>query len=121
MFGWFWEFLYDISKTIFRLIDTLVECAHMLCGVEKITVDGKSTDLMTYLLNGENISFAFKTSALVATILLVVFTVFMIVRTVAKDKAEGTPIQICMKAFKTLLTFFFVPLLNTQTDSCACP
>ena len=59
----------------------------------------------------DEIGFAFKISALLATILLVVFAVFMIIRSIAKDKAEGTPTQIAIKAFKTLLMFFLVPVV----------
>ena len=111
MFSWFWEFLYMISKTIFRLIDGLILCANMLCGITPINFEGEESDFLTYLLFSNEISFAFKVSALLATILLVLFTVFMIIRTIAKDKAEGTPTQIAVKAFKTLLMFFFVPLV----------
>ena len=35
----------------------------------------------------------------------------MIMRSITKDKAEGTPAQIAIKAFKTVLLFFFVPLV----------
>ena len=109
MFDWFWEFLYMISKTIFRLIDGLIKCANVLCGLDPISFDGEESDLMTYLFFSDEIGFAFMISAILATILVVVFTVFMILRTIAKDKAEGTPTQIAIKAFKTLLMFFFVP------------
>ena len=34
MFGWFYEFLYGISKTIFKVIDGLILCANKLCGIE---------------------------------------------------------------------------------------
>ena len=109
MFSWFWEFLYMISKTIFRLIDGLILCANKLCGIEPIYLDGEPTDFLTYLIFSDSISFAFKASAILATILLVVFTVFMIIRTISKDKVEGTPGQIAVKSFKTLLMFFFIP------------
>ena len=98
-----------ISKTIFRIIDGLILCANKLCGIDTINFEGEETDFLGYLLFSNEVSFAFKVSALLATILLVVFTVFMIIRSITKDKAEGTPIQIAIKAFKTLLMFFFVP------------
>lgn len=109
MFGWFWNFLYSITRTIFRLIDGLVLCANKLCGIEPVNFDGEETDFMTYLFFSSEVSFAFKISALLATILLVVFTVFMIIRSITKDKSEGTPAQIAVKSFKTILMFFFVP------------
>ena len=111
MFNWFWEFLYMISKTLFRLIDGLILCANKLCGIDPINFEGEKTDLMSYLILSDEIGFAFRISAILATILLVVFTVFMIIRSIAKDKAEGTPAQIAIKAFKTILMFFLVPMI----------
>ena len=111
MFDWFYEFLFSISTTLFRLIDGLVMCANKLCGIEPVNFNGKETDFLTYLLFSDEIGFAFRASAVLATILLVIFTVFMIIRTVVKDKAEGTPAQIAVKSFKTLLMFFLVPLV----------
>lgn len=109
MFDWFWEFLYGISKTIFRLIDGLIGCANKLCGIETISFEGEETDFMSYLMFSDEIGFAFRISAILATILLVIFSVFAIIRSISKDKAEGTPTQIAIKAFKTLLMFFLVP------------
>jgi len=109
MFDWFWEFLFSISSTLFRLIDGLILCANKLCGIDTINFDGEEKDFLSYLLFSDEIGFAFRVSAILATILLVIFTVFMIIRSITKDKAEGTPAQIAIKAFKTILMFFFVP------------
>ena len=109
MFDWFWEFLFSISSTLFRLIDGLILCANKLCGIDTINFNGEEKDFLSYLLFSDEIGFAFRVSAILATILLVIFTVFMIIRTITKDKAEGTPAQIAVKAFKTILMFFFVP------------
>ena len=109
MFDWFWEFLYMLSKTIFRIIDGLILCANKLCGIDTISFGGEETDFLSYLLFSDEIGFAFRVSAILATILLVIFTVFMILRNIAKDKAEGTSAQIAIKAFKTILMFFLVP------------
>ena len=111
MFDWFYEFLYGISKTLFRLIDGLISCANKLCGIEPINLNGEETDFLTYLLGSDKVGFAFRVSAILAIILLVIFTVFMIIRSIVKDKVEGTPAQIAVKSFKTLLTFFLVPLV----------
>lgn len=109
MFDWFWEFLYMISSTIFRLIDGLILCANKLCGIDTISFDGEESDFLTYLFFSNEIGFAFRVSALLATILLVIFSVFMIIRSIGKDKVEESPAQIAIKAFKTILLFFFVP------------
>ena len=110
MFGWFYEFLYGISKTIFKVIDGLILCANKLCGIESISFEGEETDFLSYLLFSNEIGFAFRISAVLATMLLIIFTVFMIMRSIVKEKAEGTPAQIAVKSFKTLLTFLFVPI-----------
>ena len=111
MFDWFYEFLYMISKTLFRLVDGLILCANKICGIDPINFDGEETDFLSYLLRSDDIGLAFRVSAVLATVLLVIFTVFMIIRSIVKDKAEGTPAQIAVKSFKTLLTFFLVPLV----------
>ena len=111
MFSWFWEFLYMLSKTIFRIVDGLILCANKLCGIDPISFDGEDTDFLSYLLFSDEVGFAFRVSAILATILLVIFTVFMIIRTITKDKVEGTPAQIAVKSFKTILMFFFVPIV----------
>ncbi len=109
MFDWFWSFLYSISKTLFRLIDGLMSCANILCGIEPVSVGGESTDFLYYLFSSDQIWFAFRVAALLGTIILVIFTVFAILRAIIKDKPEGTPGQICLKAFKSFLMFLFVP------------
>lgn len=115
MFDWFYEFLYSISKTIFRLIDGLMMCANKLCGTDDVTLDGESTDFLTYLFRSEQITFAFKIASLIGIIVLVFFTIFAIIRTVTKEKAEGTPGQICLKALKSFLLFLFVPAIMLAT------
>lgn len=98
-----------IAKTFFRLTDGLILCANKLCGIDPIDIDGESTDFLSYLFFSSEVSFAFKVSAILATILVILFTVFMILRSIAKDKVEGTPTQIAVKSFKTTLMFFLVP------------
>lgn len=88
MFDWFYEFLYSISKTLFRLIDGVMTCANKLCGTEDVTIDGESTDFLTYLFRSEQISFAFKIASLIGIIILVFFTIFAIIRSITKEKSE---------------------------------
>lgn len=115
MFDWFYEFLYSISKTIFRLIDGLLLCANKLCGTDDITVDGENTDFLTYLFKSEKVSFAFKVAAIIGMIVLVFFTILAIIKSVTKEKVEGTPGQICFKALKAFLMFLFVPAIMMAT------
>lgn len=108
MFDWFWEFLYGISKSIFRLIDGLMSCANKLCGIEPISVSGEDVDFLSYLINNERIGLAFRVAAIIGVILVSVFAIFAIIRSITTDKG-GTPMQIFIKTFKTMLLFLFVP------------
>ena len=87
MFDWFWEFLYMLSKSIFRIVDGLILCANKLCGIEPINFNGENDDFLSYLFFSEGVGFAFRVSAILATILLVIFSIFMILRSITKDKA----------------------------------
>ena len=59
MFDWFWHFLYQISKTLFKIIDGLVQCANYLCGITPVKVNGKEVDFLEYILTSNQIGFAF--------------------------------------------------------------
>ena len=111
MFDWFWSFLYLISKTLFKIIDGLIQCANYLCGITPVTVDGEEVDFLQYILTSNQIGFAFRAAALLGMIVVVVFSIIAILRSLAKEKAEGTPAQIAGKAIKSVLSFLFVPLI----------
>ena len=111
MFDWLWHLLYQISKTLFKLIDGLVQCANYLCGIEPVKVDGEEVDFMEYILTSNQIGFAFRVAALLGMIIVVVFAVIAILRSLAKEKAEGTPMQITGKAIKSILSFLFIPMI----------
>lgn len=111
MFDWFWEFLYLISKTLFRLIDGLVQCANYLCGITPVKVNGEDMDILQYIFTSDTVRFAFSVAVLLSMIIVVVFSIIAILRTLAKDKAEGTPAQIVGKAIKSVLSFMFIPLI----------
>lgn len=111
MFDWFWHFLYQISKTLFKIIDGLVQCANYLCGVDTVKVNGEEVDFLEYILTSNQIGFAFRVSALLGMIVVVVFSVIAILRTLAKEKSEGTPAQIAGKAVKSILSFLFIPMI----------
>ena len=111
MFDWFWNFLFSITKSILRIIDGFMSCANKLCGIEEITVDGEETDFLTYLLRSNEVERAFAVAAVLGLIVLVFFTIISIIRLVAKEKPDMTPAQICVKAFKSVLTFLFIPAI----------
>ncbi len=111
MFDWFWEFLYGITKSLLRLIDGLISCTNKLCGIEPVNIDGTDTDLISFMLRSETLNNSFKVAAVIGFIVLVFFTIARIIMVVVKEKPDVSPGQVAVKAFKTLLLFFFVPLI----------
>ena len=109
MFNWVWDLLYGISKSIFSIIDGLLSCANMLCGIEPIKYQGAEMDFMTFLLRNKNIFFGFVGAVLVGVILVGIFGTFAIIRSMSTEKDNMTPAQIYIKIGKTLLTFIFIP------------
>jgi len=117
MFGWIkdWiedlinKLLYSISKAMYYIIDKMMACANMLVGIEPISYQGQETDFLTFLLKNPNITLAFTGAVIIALILVILFSVFMIARSVATEKVEKTPMQIFVQAGKTILTFIFIP------------
>ena len=110
MFNWVWDLLYGISKSIFSIIDGLLSCANMLCGIEPIKYQGAEMDFMTFLLRNKNIFFGFVGAVLVGVILVGIFGTFAIIRSMSSEKDNMTPAQIYIKVGKTLLTFIFIPV-----------
>ena len=110
MFNWVWDLLYGISKSIFCIIDGLLSCANMLCGIEPIKYQGAEMDFMTFLLRNKNIFFGFVGAVLVGVILVGIFGTFAIIRSMSSEKDNMTPAQIYIKVGKTLLTFIFIPV-----------
>ena len=110
MFNWVWDLLYGISKSIFSIIDGLLSCANMLCGIEPIKYQGAEMDFMTFLLRNKNIFFGFVGAVLVGVILVGIFGTFAIIRSMSSEKDNMTPAQIYIKIGKILLTFIFIPV-----------
>ena len=109
MFNWVWDLLYGISKSIFSIIDGLLSCANMLCGIEPIKYQGTEMDFMTFLLRNKNIFYGFVGAVMVGVVLVVIFAIFSIIRSMSTEKENMTPAQIYIKVAKTLLTFIFIP------------
>ena len=111
MFDWFWEFLYGISRSLFRIIDGLAACANKLCGIESIYINGTETDFLSYILKSDTIGNAFRVAVVAGLIVLVFFTIARIIMVITKEKPDMTPGQVSIKAFKTVLLFLFVPAI----------
>ena len=76
MFNWVWDLLYGISKSIFSIIDGLLSCANMLCGIEPIKYQGVEMDFMTFLLRNKNITYGFVGAVIVGVVLVIIFAIF---------------------------------------------
>lgn len=111
MFDWFWEFLYSISKALFKVCDWLMQCALELVGIRDITIDGNATDFMSYLITSDTITQAIAAISVLSFVILMIFTIFQIIRVVAKEQPGMTPAQVCVKSLKCLLMFMFVPVI----------
>ena len=109
MFNWVWDLLYGISKSIFSIIDNLLSCANMLCGIEPVKYQNTEMDFMTFLIRNKNIYFGFVAAAIIGVILVFIFAVFAVIRSMNSEKDNMTPGQIAVKVGKTLLTFIFIP------------
>lgn len=110
MFNWIWDLLYGISKSIFQLIDGLLSCANMLCGIEPIKYEGSEMDLLTFLLRNRNITYGFVTAVIIGVFLVVIFAIIAIIRSISSEKDGMTSAQIFVKVGKILLTFLFIPV-----------
>jgi len=109
LFDWIWDVFYAISKSMYAIIDNLLACANMLCGITPITYAGQEMDFIAFLMRNHNIAYAFVGSVLVASVLVVLFGVIQIIRSVASEKVQKTPAQIAVSVAKTILTFLFIP------------
>ena len=110
MFDWFWEFLYSISKSIFKLIDGLMSCANVLLGIDPVYVNGKESNIFDFLMTNSNINLAFVIATVIAVILVSVFGVIQIIRTMVSEKIQMTPARVVGKVGSTILTFIFIPV-----------
>lgn len=109
MFDWFWNFLYGITKSLLRLVDTIMHAANVLIGITPVTIDGKNEYLLDYFVLSQPVDFAVKVCAVLGFMFTIMLTIVAILKSMARDYKDGTPAQIGMKAFKAILTFIAVP------------
>ena len=95
---------------MYSIIDNLLSCANMLCGIEPIRYAGNEMDFLTFLLRNQNITYAFTGAVLISVLLVCVFGAIAIIRTIATEKNGKTPAQVFVSVGKTLLTFIFIPV-----------
>ena len=114
MFDWIFDFvyklLYGVSKSLYQIIDGLMSCANMLCGIEPVRYKDAEMDFLTFLLRNKSISFGFSAAVILGVILVFIFAVFAVIRSITKEKDNLTPAQIAVKAVKILLSYIFIPI-----------
>ncbi len=111
MFNWFWKFLYNLVKTILNCIDFILGFAKMLAGIDPVAVGTENVEIAGYFLNHETIMDSFKMVAIIGFVLLVVFTIFAIIRSIGKYGDGKSSIHICMDCGKSLLYMMLVPAI----------
>lgn len=111
-FGWFYELLYVLQKSICYIIDFIREIFLKLVGIETVKIDGEQSDLLTYFLTTEGVRNAFLGVFLVGVILLFIFVGIAIVKSEAADpQHRKTKGQIVAKSLQSFITFLIVPFV----------
>ena len=99
LFGWFFDLMYILQKSICVIIDFIVDTFYMLSGLETVTVDGKQTDLLSHFARADAVRTAFLGVFLVGVILLCVFVLIAIIKSEYADQQhKRTKAQILVKA-----------------------
>jgi hypothetical protein len=112
MFGWFFDLMYILQKSICVIIDFIVDAFYKLSGLDTVSVDGERTDLLSHFVRTDAVRTAFLGVFLVGVILLCVFVLTAIIRSEYADaQHKRTKGQILVKAGQSFLIFLIVPFL----------
>lgn len=114
LFGWFYELMYILQRSICFLIDFIKNLFSILIGLDTVTIDGQQTDLLTHFLFSDTVWYAFLGVLLIGVILLFVFVGVAIVRSEMTDgQNKKTKGQIMTKALQSFVIFLIVPVILT--------
>lgn len=112
LFGWVYELLYILQKSICYILDFIKEIFCKLAGIETVAIGGKQEDLLSHFLLSDGVRNAFLGVFLVGVILLFVFVMIAIIKSEAADpqhkKSKG---QILVKALQSSVIFLVIPFL----------
>lgn len=112
MTNWIFELLYGFQKTICYIIDFIREIFYTLSGIKPVVIDGEETDLLSHFLSVGKVKTTFFYIFLIATILLVVFTLIAIVRSeYANGENKKSKTLILGKSFQSFALFLMVPFI----------
>lgn len=112
LFGWFYDLLYILQKSICYLLDFIRDVFCKLAGIETVVVDGEESDLLSHFILSPQIRNAFLGVFLVGVILLCVFVIIAILKSEAADpQHKKTKGQILVKALQSFIIFLLIPFL----------
>lgn len=112
LFGWFYDLMYILQKSICYLLDFIRDVFCKLAGIETVTVGGKQTDLLSHFILSPQIRNAFLGVFLVGVILLFVFVIIAILKSESADpQHKKTKGQILVKALQSFVIFLLIPFL----------
>lgn len=113
LFGWFYDLLYTLQKSICYLLDFIRDVFCKLAGIETINIDGSGQEeILTHFITSAEIRNAFLGVFLIGVILLFVFVIIAIIKSEAADpQHKKTKGQILVKALQSFITFLLIPFL----------
>lgn len=112
LFGWFYDLLYVLQKSICYLLDFIRDVFCKLAGIETVVVNGEQSDLLSHFILSPQIRNAFLGVFLVGVILLFVFVMIAIIKSETADpQHKKTKGQILVKALQSFIIFVLIPFL----------
>lgn len=112
LFGWVYDLLYVLQKSICYILDFIKEIFCKLAGIETVAINGKQEDLLSHFLLSDGVRNAFLGVFLVGVVLLFVFVIIAIIKSEAADpQHKKTKGQILVKALQSFVIFLLIPFL----------
>lgn len=112
LFGWYYDIMYVLQKSICYLLDFIRDVFCKLAGIETVVVDGEQSDLLSHFILSPQIRNAFLGVFLIGVILLCIFVIIAILKSEAADpQHKKTKGQILVKALQSFIVFLLIPFL----------
>ena len=111
LFDWFYRLLYSLQKNVCYIVDFIREVFLKLSGIEKINIDGKQSDLLSFFISSTKIKNAFWCVLLIGTILLFLFVLIAIIKSGADEQNKKSKGKIIYQALRSFLMFLLVPFV----------
>ncbi len=108
---WFYGLLYQLQAGVCNLIDFIKKIFFKLCGLDTVTIDGESNDLVSSLISSDTIHRIFLTIFLIGVILLVIFVMIALIRANYTQNEKKGRSDILSKAGQSFLISLLVPFL----------